>query len=61
MYLRTTEVLHSADEVHHDQMKNYMGKNEIGKCSFWSNANKFIFILWVDLDAQTNCKAIRSV
>lgn len=33
-----------------------MSEKEVGKSSFRGDGQEVSFVLWVDLDAQTNCK-----
>lgn len=48
---------HSTDEVHHNQMEDRVSEEEVGKGSFWGDGQEISFVLWVDLDAKTNCQA----
>lgn len=33
-----------------------MSEKEVGKSSFWRDGQEISFVLWVDLDAKTNCR-----
>lgn len=55
-HLREGQSDGSADEVHHNQMEDRVSEEEVGKSSFWGDGQEVAFVLWVDLDAKTNCK-----
>lgn len=46
----------STDEVHHDEMEDSVSEKEVGKSPFWRDGQEISFVLWVDLDAKTNCR-----
>ena len=46
----------SANKIHDHQMKDDTGKDEVGKCSLWANADEVRLVLRVRLDAETDCK-----
>lgn len=33
-----------------------MSEEEVSKGSFWGDGEEISFVLWVDLDAKTNCE-----
>lgn len=46
----------STDEVHHNEMEDRVGEEEVSKRPFRGDGQEIPFVLWVDLDAKTNCK-----
>lgn len=54
--LGVTDASDSTDEVHHNQMEDGVSEKEVGKSSFWGDGQEISFVLWVDLDAKTNCR-----
>jgi hypothetical protein len=42
------------NEVHDYQMKNDMSKDEISKSSFWTDPNKVLLILRIDLKSEAH-------
>lgn len=44
----------STNEVYHNQVKNYMCKNEISKASLGTDSNKILLVLRVHLKSKTH-------
>lgn len=37
-------------------MEDRVSEEEVSKGSFWGDGQEIAFVLWVDLDAKTNCE-----
>lgn len=48
--------VHSAEEVHYDQMQNHMRKNKVGESAFRRNAIELGLVLRVRLQTQAHWK-----
>lgn len=43
-----------SDEIHHNNMQNYMGQNEISESPFRWNADKLGLVLWISLQTKAH-------
>ena len=46
----------STDEVHHDQVEDCVGEQEVGERPLWRDGQELSFVLWVDLNTKTHWK-----